>query len=185
MTDFHEVIVHDHRQMVGGKAVGFQEDEIVQGRSIHLNGPAQQILDHHRTLEGALEPDNVRTSLGLLTGYLLRRQETAPAVVMRGFAPGLLLPAHLFQFLRGTKTLVRLSLLDEPMGPLLVEIEALGLNIGAVLPPDIRTFVPLQAEPTEAGHDILHGIGHVPFTVRVLDAQNESPATSPGVQPIV
>ena len=69
----------------------------------------------------------------------------------------------------------------EPSG---VDILSLRLEIWSAVTAGLVTFVPVDAEPFEAGEDGLAGFFGVACFVGVLDAENKISAVLPGVEPV-
>ena len=65
-----------------------------------------------------------------------------------------------------------------------VDVRALGLEVGPAFAAAFGAFVPLQAQPFQAGEDLGQGLGLVAFLVGVLDAQDEGAAVMAGEQKI-
>src|SRR4030095_11633611 len=66
----------------------------------------------------------------------------------------------------------------------LVNICAVTLQIRAEISADMRTFVPIEAEPLQTLVNRCGGFFSVASPVGVLDAQNEFAAVMPGEEPI-
>ena len=81
--DRHVVVVHDHREHVGGRAVGAQQDHVVQLRVGEAHLALDPILDHRFAAARRFEPDHRRHAR-----RRLGRIAIAPAAVVDG-APSL------------------------------------------------------------------------------------------------
>ena len=62
-------------------------------------------------------------------------------------------------------------------------VESFRLEVGTVLAADPRTFVPIEAEPSQTLHDRLDRSLDLAGLVGVLDAQDELAAVPTGEQP--
>ena len=67
----------------------------------------------------------------------------------------------------------------------LVGVEALGLEVGARVASDFRTFVPVEVEPLHGVQDDLDVLFGRAFGVGVLDAQDEGAAHRAGECPVI
>src|SRR5439155_19117696 len=66
----------------------------------------------------------------------------------------------------------------------LVKRCAFALQIGSVIAADMRTFVPVEAQPFQPFVNRRHCFLSVSFAVSVFDAQDEFPAVMPRKQPV-
>ena len=99
MGDTHIEVVTHGGQMVGGKAVRFEQDFIVQFAIFEGDCPAQKVLNYRFTLERNLEPHHVTLSpIGTLLG-LERVQGAVTAVITSVLiSPGGSGSPHLLEF---------------------------------------------------------------------------------------
>ena len=95
----------------------------------------------------------------------------AMLVVFEGFPPGLGSLAARLQFLLGAEAAIGVARGDELLRIGQVQGFTLALDIGAVIPADIRAFVPIHAHVLQGAVDQLRGPFHKAALVRVLDAQ--------------
>ena len=80
---------------------------------------------------------------------------------------------------------VGLALVPEALGGLLVEVEALGLGVGAKVAADLGTLVPVKAQPAHGAQDDLGVLVGGAGGVGVIDAQDERTAVGAGKGPVV
>ena len=78
--DAHIEIVDHHRQVIGGRPVGAQEDEIVELSIPEGDPPPDQVLDHDLAIERVLEADH---RLGIRIGRAAFGSAAATAVIAR------------------------------------------------------------------------------------------------------
>ena len=97
----------------------------------------------------------------------------AMLVVFEGFPPGLGGLTALLQFLLGAKAPIGMARGDELLRIGQVQGLALALDIGTVIPADIRAFIPIHAHVLQGAVDQLRGPFHKAALVRVLDAQQK------------
>ncbi|GBD19556.1 hypothetical protein HRbin27_02063 [bacterium HR27] len=184
VRDLHGVIVDDVRQMVGREAVRLEQDEVLQQPVLVGDLAAQEVDDRRLPLERHLEADDRWLAACQARFHLLRRQGAAVPVVAGWFAARPLLLAHPLEPLRRAEAVVGVAVLDQPAGMLLVERQALALDVRPVGPTDIRPLVPLQTEPLQPLDDPFDALSDQPGLVRVLDAQDEGTAVLPREEPV-
>ena len=166
----HVRIVHHHREVVGRRAVGAGDDEVVEFRVFEGDGPAHQILEHHLSIHRIAKPHHRAHALGWRVAPI-----AAQAVVARLF-----LGRHLFGA-QGVQTLAAaIAMIGRPRGQharndLAVAIEAPGLVV--------RACVVFQAQPGHAFENGLNVFIGRTFPVRVLDAQDEASAHAARMEP--
>src|SRR5690606_8637308 len=79
---------------------------------------------------------------------------------------------------------VRLAGGDEALGRLPVALLTFTLEVGAELAADLRSLVPVEAEPAQGVEDGPHAVEAGALLVRVLDAQHEGAALAAGPEPV-
>ncbi len=178
VADAHGDVVHDDREVVQRGAIRAGDDEVAAQRArIDGHVPAHQVVELHETLADA-EADDGRPTFGA-TGDAVRLVQVRAAAHVGGILPGFLLGRAVGgQLLRraeaGVGQVPRKELLDRRR----VVLAALRLAIwpeGAAggQAGDLRSFVPLQAEPMQAGQDVALEVERRASGVRVLQAQDE------------
>ena len=147
MSDTHIGIIDHHHKIISGRTIGPLQNEIVQFGNVKHHLAAQQVFNHHRTLERCLEPDH--------RGSPFRRVGPLPAgSIIFGFESLFLrLTAFLIQFFRRTVTTVGFAFLKKLVDLLRIKFLPLCLPV--------RAFVPVQPQPPHGlqnfGNRILRG----------------------------
>ena len=179
--NLHEVVVHDVGQVVGGEAVAFQQDGVgVDVLVLPLDVPQEGILEPGDSLHGNLEPDDVGLA-GVKVGLnLLRGKVAAVAVVSGGHLVHGLDGADSVKTLGIAEAVVGLALFHQLLGVLLVQVEALGLDVGAVFAALFAALVPLNAQPGHGVVEVLDVFLSVAGAVGVLQPQDELAAIGTG-----
>ena len=178
MADPHQVVVHHHRQVVGGKAVGLHQDLHVHLPPRYLDDATQAVVEtasplfrhcqtHHRAFAGGDE------ALCLGVG-----QRQTAAVVARRLAAGLLLAAQGRQPLCRAEAAERLAGGEEPVRVAPVEGLAFALPVRTALAADVRPLVPVEAQPPQRGKDPRFRSAGAAGLIGVLDAQHELAAVA-------
>jgi len=128
---------------------------------------------------GNLEAQHVRVGFGLvILGF------DAETVVFEGYAGLLGSGAQGVEPLRGTPTAIEGAGFEKFVGVRFVDIQAFGLQIGAILPALARAFVRRDAESFEAVVDLLYSIIDEAGAFGILDAQHEHTAGMTGPEPV-
>ena len=103
VADRHVVVVHDHREHVGGRAVRAQQHHVVELLVGKAHGALHPILDHRLAMARGPEPDH--------RGYARRRsgraEIAATPVVTGGPALGARALTHQGELLRRAVAVVR------------------------------------------------------------------------------
>ena len=172
MRHAHVLIVHHHRQHIGRRAVGAQQDHVVE---IFI-GEGHVALDDvvHDGLAGLrrAQADDERFAV-----FLRSRRAIAPAAVvayrLSGGALGL---AHFVQFFCGGIAAIGFAFRQQLFRHL-------------AMPPGARELInglpiPVQTHPLQPVQDGGHGFRRGAFPVGILDAQEESPASVSGIEPV-
>ena len=168
--DAHVVIVDHHRQHVGRRAVGAQQDEIVELAVLHRDPALDQVLDDRLALARRLQADDER-----LAGLLV--VDVAPrAVDAERPALGLGLLALRRELLLGHVAAVGCAALEQLVRDLGVARPELRLVIFVA--------VPIEAEPAHPVEDRVDRLLGRARLVGVLDPQQELAAVVAGEQPV-
>ncbi|OAV63863.1 hypothetical protein Barb4_04651 [Bacteroidales bacterium Barb4] len=189
MGDFHQMIVHDIRQMIGGQLVGgFIQYLIVQNGGIDDDLAAQKVVYRNRHIRLHLEAHNVLTAGGnqCLCFFLRKRQrvahlQTGRSIILKvgGFAP------LRFQLLRRVEGNISMSAVQKSIYIFLIYILALALAVGTVIAADADALVKTKSEPMKRLDDILLRSRHETLRIGIFYTKNEIPALLLGKQIIV
>ena len=171
--DAHQVVVHHVGKVVGGHAVGLDEDLVVHLAVVYLDVAVDHIVKAGHALAGDLLADDIGLSGGQTLFHFLLGQVAAAAVVVGHLAVGTLLGVQGFQTLLGAEAVVSLALGHQLLGILLEHAHALALHIGAHRAAHIRPLVPQQAGLAQSVVDHVHSTFHIAALVGVLNAQDE------------
>ena len=184
VADLHQVVVRDVGQVVSGEAVGLEHHEVVGQAVLKRDLPPDQVVDFGDALEGHLEPhDGRRTGRIQVAPLRLGEAPAAPVVPRRLLSAGPLLPRRGQPFL-GAVAAIGAPGLHQAPGLTAVDVESLGLVVGAVRASRLGPFVPVQSQPAEGVQQLFCGAIHLAGLVGVLYSDNERAAVPPGKQPV-
>ena len=187
VRDAHHGIVHHGGKVVGGGAVGAEDDEVIQLAGVEGHVTVDRIVDHHvATVEGNLDAQGVG----------LARVDAAPSLGGVDVAAGALVAlegvvARLGgslvgrELLRRAEARIGLALVPQALRRVAVELHAVGLAVGAKVAAHLRTLVPVEAQPAHGTQDDLGVLLGRAGWVRVVDAQDEGAVVRAGKCPVV
>ena len=89
------------------------------------------------------------------------------------------------ELLLGAEAGVGLALVPELLGGLLVQVQAIGLCVGAIVAAHLGALVPVQAQPTHGAQNDLRVLVGGTGGVGVVDAQDERAAVCTGESPVI
>ena len=182
VADFHKVVVGHHRQVIGGEAVGLQDDEVLLQLIAPFHVAAYQVVDsrHARLRHG--EADNpVVVSHGLASGPVPAPPTAVAAVSLSGPPVG---PPQPFQFLAAAIAVIGVVLVEKLFRQPLVNFQPVRLLIGGVRPLDLRPFVPVNVQPAQAVQNGLDRSLNQPVLVGIFNAYNKLSAMVTGEKPV-
>ena len=182
--DLHEVVVDDVGQMIGGEAVGLEQDLVVDIVMGEDDGAAELVAEGGLALDGDFEADYAGAAFGLECGDLRGGEFAVRSVVTRGELGGDLRAAHGVQLFGGLEAAVGVAGCEQEIDVGAVDFGAFRLPVRTKGATDIGTLVPLQAEPAEGVEDHLLGGGDEACAVGILDAQDELAAALAGVEEV-
>ena len=175
MRDLHVVVVHEHGEVIGGEAIGLDDDEVVLECVLEGDIAPDRVVErgdagaiHTETHDRGLAADAL---VGFVTGG-----GAAAAVVAGGQAVLLLVLPELREPFRGTEAAVGAITGAQLVRDSLVLLEALRLDVGAMRTADVGALVPLDPEPAQPFVDVLDGALDVAALVGVFNTKDELPA---------
>ncbi len=187
MGDAHHGVVDDGGEVVGGSAVGAEDDEVVQVLGLELDVAVDGVVDHHvAAVQGDLDAQGVGLSgLDAALGLLGVDVTAGALVALEGVVTllGRLLVCG--QLLGGAEAGVGLTLVPELLGSLLVDVQTVGLLVGTEVAALVGTLVPVQAQPLHGAQDDLRVLLGGAGGVGVVDAQDEGAVVGAGECPVI
>ena len=171
--DAHEVIVDDVGQVVGGEAVAFEQDLVVDVGVVEGDVAAQFVAEGGAGLLRDLEPNGVGFAGGELGVDLLGGEIAGMAAVFGRLFGGHLCFALGFELFGGLEGVVGGAVGEQDLGMPAVDVSALGLAVWAVRATDVGAFIPREADPAQRVKDHLLGGGHEAGAVGVFNAEHE------------
>ena len=188
---FHQVVVCHVGEMVGGVAVRFQEDKIIEEGVSKGDVVTDEIMESRFAGFGNLEAHNLGVAVGRLRRPDLCIEVAAAAVVAWRLAGGALRLAHGVQALRGAVADVGVATVHKLAGVAFVQARLFAprLEVGAeratlALATGLRPFVPINAQPRQRLQDRLDGPLHLARLVGIFNPDDERSAHVPGKKPV-
>ena len=180
--DAHECIIHDGREVVGGRAVGAEDHEVIELLGVEGDLAVDGVVDHDvAAILGHLDTQDVGLAgVDARLGLLRREVAAAALVALEGVLTGLGGLAVGRQLLGRAEAGIRFALGEQALGGLLVEVQALGLRIGAEVAADLGALVPVEPQPAHGAQDDLGVLLGGARGVGIVDAQDEGAAVGAG-----
>ena len=169
MGDAHVMIVDDDGEHVGWRAVGAEQDEIVNLRILHDDPPLHEIVDDRLALLRRLQPHDIgAVALGPAVPPRAADPERPPLRLRRLALRGQLFLAH--------PAFIGMTVRQQLVGHLRMAIRIFGL--------EMRLTVPVQPEPGHAVEDRVDRRLSGARLVRILDPQHEAAAMMARIEPV-
>ena len=90
-----------------------------------------------------------------------------------------------FQFVLRAEAGVSLALAHQPLRMLAIEVEPIALPVGNMRTTDIRSFVPVNAQPLQVFEELRFVAAFTALQVGVLDAQDHGAASLARKEPVI
>ena len=175
MGDAHVKVVHHHAEIVGGRAVGAGDNQVVERGVGDADVAFNQVVPMGCAVQWVFEADN-----GFAVGGDGGQGFACfgpPAAVVGGGAFALGFFAHGGEFFFAAIAVVGVSAGKQLLDKLFIARKVLGLI------DDVIAVVGVQSYPVHALQDDLHAFGGGAFQVGVFDAQQKFAAVVFGKRP--
>ena len=185
--DLHHGVVDDGRKVIRRRAIGAEDDKVVELLGVEGHLAVDGVVDTDvAAVLGHLDAQDVGLAGLDAAACLLGIKIAAAALIalegilalLGGLAIGV-------ELLLGAEAGIGLALVPELLGGLLVQVQALGLGVGAKAAAHLGTLVPVQAQPTHGAQDDLRILVGGAGGVGVVDAQDERAAVCTGESPVI
>ena len=168
------MIVHDIGKIIGGIAIGFNQDHIVQLRVVHSDVPIDFIMEGSGAFRGIILTDDTGNACCQLLFHLFLGEAEAVFVIDINFLPR-------YRTGQGSQpVLVAETVIGFPFFHKLFrifQIESAGLAFTLDIRADasvlIRAFVMSEACLFQGSVNDVHSPLHKPFLIRIFNTQNE------------
>ena len=176
--DLHHGVVDDGCEVVRGRAVGAEDDKVVELLGIEGHLAVDGVVDDDvAAVLGHLDTQDVGLAgIDAATGLLGIKIAAATLIALEGVLALLCGLTVGVELLLGAEAGIGLALVPKLLGGLLVQVQALGLGVGAIVAAHLGTLVPVQAKPTHGAQDDLRVLVGGAGGVGVVDAQDERAA---------
>ena len=168
------VVVDDVRQVVEAGTVGALNDVVLLLRPIELDVAANQVANDDRAFARNLQTDDALTAFRFETAAVFFRLRHKATAVDERALRGLRFFALRLEFFRTGVVAISETAGEEFVDRRLVLVGALRLVIGRERAVHFRAFVPINAEPFQAGENRRQRLLDVPLLVGVVDAEDET-----------
>ena len=151
VTNFHQIIVNHHGEMIRRNTVRFHQNHILQIGVLKRNVTANHIMNRYLALKWKLGPHRMAFTLGD-SFCCFSRAKIATMAIVATQALFLTFLAHCGQPLGRAETTIRIAHINELLAIFLIDVESFGLSIGAVVATFFWTFIPIKpqiAQPIE------------------------------------
>ena len=172
--DLHIPVVNDDAEIVGRRAVGARDHQIVEFGIGDLDAALDEVVPGHHAIERIAEAHD-RQRAGWWGRQRLAGLRAPGAVITRLEAPGAQLLAHVVELFRCCVAVVGRAGGEHLGNHRLVALHALHLVE--------RAFIVRQAQPVHSVENGLHGLGRRAGDIGILDAQDEGAGVTAGVSP--
>ena len=168
------VVVDDVRQVVEAGTVGALNDVVLLLRPIEFDVAANQVANDDRTFARNLQTNDALTAFRFKTAAVLFRLGHKATAVNERALRGLRFFALRLEFFRSGVVAISEPAGEEFVDRRLVLVGALRLIVRRERAVHFRAFVPINAEPFQAGENRRQRLLDVPLLVGVVDAEDEA-----------
>ena len=185
--DLHHGVVDDGREVIRGRAIGAEDDEVVELLGIEGHLAVDGVVDNDvAAVLGHLDAQDVGLAgFDAATGLLGIKIAAATLIALEGVLALLRGLTVGVELLLGAEAGIGLALVPKLLGGLFVQVQALGLSIGAKVAAHLGALVPVQTQPTHGAQDDLRVLVGGTGGVGVVDAQDERAAVCAGESPVI
>ena len=172
--DSHQMVVHHIGKVIGGKAIGLDQDHVVQLSIVHGDVSVKLVVEGGGAFPRVILTDHIGHAFFQVLFHFLPGKGQAVLIVLHdllavyGLLQGL-------QTLLGAEAVIGLTLLHQHL--CILQIDPLGLTlrlyIGAAASVLVRSFIVDQSRFLKGPVDDVNGSLHLTFLVRILDTKEE------------
>ena len=157
MGNLHHGVVDDGREVVRGRAIGAEDDKVVELLGVEGHLAVDGVVDDDvAAVLGHLDAQDVGLAgLDAAAGLLGIKIAATTLIALEGVLALLRGLAVGIELLLGAEAGIGLALIPTILGGLLVQVQALGLGIGTIVAAHLGALVPVQAQPTHGAQNDL------------------------------
>ena len=187
MGDLHHGVVDDGREVVRGRAIGAEDDKVVELLGVKgylavdgvVDDDVAAVLRHLDAQDVGLAGLDAAAGLcGIKIAATALIALEGVLALLRGLSVGV-------ELLLGAEAGIGLALVPKLLGGLLVQVQALGLGVGAKVAAHLGALVPVKTQPTHGAQDDLRVLVGRAGRIGVVDAQDERAAVCTGESPVI
>ena len=184
MGNVHQSIVDYYGIVIGGDAIGFNDNKITDIIGIKYYIATHHIAHQDLLISGHAEAHGRLATFSLKLSDLLGSQIAAFTHVARHFTSlnqGL---ALLLQLFISAIAIVCLALSQQLVGIFFVNIQTLHLMVGAIGAAHINALIPVHAQPLQSSLDVFLGFRGGTLSIGIFNTQNQLAAGFASQQPV-
>ena len=180
----HQMVIDTNSEVIGRNTVGFYNYEIVELVHVKGNFAMNQVMNGDAAFGRNLDTNGIRFACSDTCFSLFCRNIAAGTCITERLLSSALFFALCSQILGSAEAVVCFAFVQQLLSIFFVNIKALGLIVRTVFAAGLRTFIPVDAQPFQAGKDLAYGILFQAFNIGILNTQNQLTAHFAGKQPV-
>ena len=180
----HQMVIDTNSKVICRNTVGFYNYKIIKLVHVKGNFAMNQVMYSDATFGRNLNTDGIRFACSDAGFSLLCRNIAAGTSIAERLLSSALFFTLCSQILGSAEAVVCFAFVQQLLSIFFVDIKALGLIVRTIFAAGLRTFIPVDAQPFQAGKDLAYGILFQAFNIGILDTQNQLTAHFAGKQPV-
>ena len=180
----HQMVIDTNSEVIGRNTVGFYNYEIVELVHVKGNFAMNQVMNGDAALGRNFDTNGIRFACSDTCFSLFCRNIAAGTCITERLLSSALFFTLCSQILGSAEAVVCFAFVQQLLSIFFVDIKALGLIVRTVFAAGLRAFIPVDAQPFQAGKDLAYGILFQAFNIGILNTQNQLAAHFAGKQPV-
>ena len=184
MGHAHQMVVNNNSKIVGRNAIALHNYEIII--LIHVEGyiAMNQVMNYYTSFSRNFQTYRIgRTGVNASLN-LLGSQIAAGTCIAEGLFSLTLLFTLSLQLFRSAEAVICFALINELLAVFSINIKTLRLVVGTIITANLRTFIPVNAKPFQAGKDLAYRILLQTSNISIFDTENQLTTHFAGKKPV-